>query len=428
MPNADVIIIGAGLAGLSCALELVAQGHTPLLLEAADQPGGRVHTDAHEGFRFDRGFQVLQTAYPEARRLLDYPALDLRPFHPGALIRYAGRFHRIGDPWRHLSDALPTLLAPIGTLTDKLRIARLRYRVGQGSWESVYTRPETTTLQALRELGFSAAMINRFLRPFLAGVFFDDRLAMSSRAFEFVMRAFATGDTALPAAGMGAITDQLASRLPPNTLRLAAPVARLEQQTVNLATGERLTAHAVVVATDPWEAARLLGAATPPDTRSTTCLYFAAPEPPVRKPLLVLNGEGTGPINSLLVPSVVSPAYAPPGDALVTVNLLGNPAEDDKTLEGRVRTQLSNWFGTIIRHWRLLRLYRIDRALPTQEPPVAGPDAWPCQLAPWLFVCGEYQGAPAIQWALFTGRRAGVAVAAALRSGCHLSSAQDETG
>jgi phytoene dehydrogenase-like protein len=239
---------------------------------------------------------------------------------------------------------------------------------------------------------------------------------MSSRAFEFVLRAFAMGDTALPAAGIGAIPGQLASRLPTGTLRLAAPVERLEEQTVSLATGERLTAHAVVVATDPWEAARLLGAATQPDTRSTTCLYFAAPEPPVRMPLLVLNGEGTGPINSLLVPSVISPAYAPPGRALVTVNVLGNPPEDDKALEGRVRTQLSDWFGTVVRHWRLLRLYRIDRALPPQEPPVAGPDAWPCRLGQRLFVCGEYQSAPAIQWSLFTGRRAGAAAAAALRS------------
>ena len=413
MPSADVIIIGAGLAGLACAQELVTRGYTPLVLEAADKPGGRVRTDGFEGFRLDCGFQVLQTAYPEARRLLDYAALDLRPFRPGALIRFAGRFHRIGDPWRHLSDALPTLFAPIGSLTDKLRIARLRYRVSQGSWESLYTRPETTTLQALRGFGFSTAIIERFLRPFLAGVFFDERLVMSSRSFEFVFRAFALGDTALPATGMGAIADQLVFRLPPGTLRLATPVERLQEQTVDLATGERLTAHAVVVATDPWEAARLLGATKPPDTRSTTCLYFAAPEPPVHKPLLVLNGDGIGPINSLLVPSEISSAYAPPGRALVTVNVLGNPAEDDKALEEKVRTQLHDWFGTVIRHWRLLRLYRINRALPPQEPPVAGPDAWPCGLGPRLFVCGEYLGAPSIQWALFTGRRAGAAAAAA---------------
>jgi phytoene dehydrogenase-like protein len=415
MATLDAIIIGAGLAGLACAHELIQQGYHPLVLEASDTPGGRIRTDEQEGFLLDRGFQVLQTAYPEARRFLDYAALDLRPFRPGALIRWRGRFHRLGDPWRHLADALPTLFSPVGTLTDKVRIAWLRYRVLHGALDELYARPETTAMEALRAYGLSERIISGFLRPFLAGVFFDEHLAVSSRAFEFVFRAFAAGDTALPAQGMGAIPRQLAARLPADVLRFNSRVERVTERAVLLASGERIAASAVVIATAGFEAARLLGDATWPGDRATTCLYFAASQPPVRQPLLVLNGEEQGPINSLLVPSLLSAAYALPDQALVTVNVLGNPPMDDSSLETAVRAQLCEWFGREVETWRLLRIYRITRALPLQVPPVPYPETFTPTLAPWLFVCGEYRSAPSIQWALASGRRSGATVAQALR-------------
>jgi len=414
VPSHDVVIIGAGLAGLACALELIEHGVQPLLLEASDQPGGRVRTDEQDGFLLDRGFQVLQTAYPEARWLLDYSALDLRPFRPGALIRHTGRFHRIGDPLRRPADALPTLFSPIGSWADKLRILRLRHRVLQGNWNALFKRSETSTIAALRADGFSEAIIERFFRPFLAGVFFDAQLETSSRTFEFVFRAFASGDTALPAQGMGAISKQLAARLPADTLRLNAPVASVEDQIVRLVSGEQISASAVIVATDGWTAAQLLGETNQPAACPTTCLYFAAPEPPLRDPVLVLNGDGKGPINSLLVPSVLSADYAPPGQALITVNVLGNPAQDDAVLEAQVRTQLRDWFGAGIEDWRLLRVYRLSHALPAQLPPVPDPDTHSPQINDWLFLCGEYRNAPSIQWALVSGRKAAQSVVTAL--------------
>ncbi|MEE4379254.1 MAG: NAD(P)/FAD-dependent oxidoreductase [Candidatus Competibacteraceae bacterium] len=417
MSSHDVVIIGAGLAGLACALELIEHGVQPLLLEASDQVGGRVRTDEQDGFLLDRGFQVLQTAYPEARRLLDYSALDLRPFRPGALIRHAGRFHRIGDPLRRPADALPTLFSPIGSWADKLRILRLRHRAMQGDWNEIFNRPETSTIAALRADGFSENIIERFFRPFLAGVFFDEQLETSSRTFEFVFRAFASGDTALPAQGMGAIPKQLAARLPTDVLRLNAPVASVEDRIVRLVSGEQISASAVVVATDGGTAAQLLGDTTQPVTCPTTCLYFAAPKPPVRDPLLVLNGDGKGPVNSLLVPSVLSADYAPPGQTLITVNVLGNPEQDDAVLETQVRNQLVDWFGVTIADWRFLRIYRINHALPAQLPPVPDPECHSSQINDWLFLCGEYRNAPSIQWALASGRKAAHSVASVLNGG-----------
>ena len=145
-----ILIIGAGLAGLSCARELAARGCTVEIIEAADRVGGRVATDRFEGFTLDRGFQVFLTAYPEAGRALDYGGLSLRPFYAGALVRSGGRFHRLADPFRHPLDALPAVFSHAGTLADKLRVGRLRGRVARGPIEAIFDREERTTAEALR--------------------------------------------------------------------------------------------------------------------------------------------------------------------------------------------------------------------------------------------------------------------------------------
>ena len=419
----DVIVIGAGLSGLACALTLQARGLTPLVLEASDGIGGRVRTDQHQGFLLDRGFQVLQTWYPEAQRWLDYGALDLRPFYPGALVRSGGRFHRVSDVWRRPWRLPEMLLSPIGTLGDKLRLLGLRHSCLRGTIADLYARPETTALARLQARGFSTRMLDRFFKPFFSGVFFDPDLGISSRTFEFLFRAFALGDTALPARGMGAIPAQLAARMRGEWLRLGCRVTGLEQGQAVLDGGARSDARALVIATDPWEAARLLGHARhagdrqrPPPARGTTCCYFAADAPPFRGPYLVLNGEGRGRINSIQCPSNLSEHYAPPGKALITVNCHGVGEEPDR-LEARIRRELGDWFGPPVASWERLAIYPLPQALPVQAPPVADPATIPQRLAPGLWVCGEYRAAPSIHWTLHSGRRAGEDIALSLSAG-----------
>ncbi|MBU8900427.1 FAD-dependent oxidoreductase [Corallococcus sp. M34] len=408
--NPEVIVVGAGLAGLACARALRQSRVRVQLLEAGDAPGGRVRTDAHEGFLLDRGFQVYLTAYPEGRRVLDLEALSLRAFHPGARVWRGGKLRTLVDPARHPLQALGHLFEPVGDLGDKLRVLELRQQAGSGELEDVWHRPQRTSLRYLRDLGFSDAMLEAFLRPFFAGVFLERPLETSSRMLEFVFRMFATGHAAVPARGMGAIAEQLATQLPAGTLRMHVPVTEVWGHRVRLEDGEALRADAVVVATDPRTASGLLLGMPEPAMHAVTCLYFAAPEPPVEGPWLVLDGEGHGPVNHVAVMSEVSPDYAPRGQALICATVLGATL-DEGTLEARARAQLAEWFGSsAVSAWRLLRTDVIPHALPAQPLSILHEPHRPVRLSPGLYVCGDHRDNASIDGALTSGRRAAEAV------------------
>ena len=406
----EVLIVGAGLAGLCCARELHRRGIPVRILEASDGVGGRIRTDLVDGFRLDRGFQVFLTAYPEAQRVLDYPALRLRPFLPGALVRVGGKFHPLADPWRRPVAAVRSLVGPVGSFADKVRVARLRSNALTGSIEDRFRDPETTTLDALKAGGFSDAMVDRFFRPFLGGIFLEPELKTSSRMFRFVFRMFSQGEACLPADGMAAIPRQLAAGLPPERIRLGVRVAEVRADAVRLDTGETVPARAVVVAADGPAAARLLGGDIPAAAQGVTCLYFAAPRPPVEEPVLVLDGEGRGPVNNLCVPTAVAPTYGPPGASLVSATVLGVPSDEDR-LRSEVRDQLAGWFGPAVDDWRHLRTYRIPYALPRQVPPALAVPERPVRWQPGVYLCGDHRDNASINGAMASGRRAAEAIA-----------------
>jgi phytoene dehydrogenase-like protein len=410
MTAPPVVIVGAGLAGLSCALRLQEKSVEYTLLEGSDQVGGRVRTDVEDGFQLDRGFQVLLTAYPQTARMLHYEALQLQSFYPGAIVRSHDHFYTLADPTRKPGDALSTLLAPVTTFADKLRILRLLRRVCGPSLERVLAHPETTTLRRLRELRFSDKMIFEFFRPFLGGIFLETDLVTSSRKFEFVFRMFSLGYAALPAAGMGAIPQQMAQRLKPGSLRTDSPVVGIDFSGVALASGEKIDCRKVVIATDESEASRLLQRSDPHRMTAVTCLYYSAPQSPVKGPWLVLNGDGSGPINNLCVPTELHENYAPRGSSLISVSVLHPAYRDRPDLERLVRDHLTVWYGSGVSKWRHLRTYQIDAALPLQEPPAMSPVEKPVKLSERLFWCGDHTGIVSIEGAIASGTRAADAV------------------
>jgi len=410
MNSKPVVIIGAGLAGLCCARHLKAQGCNFVLLEAGSEVGGRIRTDTVDGFRLDHGFQVFQTAYPEAQQQLDYAALRLRSFDPGALIQTGGREVLMSDPWRRPQDLLATLSNGIGTFSDRLKLARLRWRVTRGSLEELWAQPDSTTEQYLCETnGLSADMVDRFFRPWFTGVFLENRLTTSSRFFRFIFRMFALGDAALPENGMGAIPKQLAAGLTPAELRLNTKVDSVQGPRVQLQNGETLESQAIVIAVDGPEAARLTqGTIRSPKFHSTTCFYFAADQAPFKQKLLMLNGDRTGPINNLCVPSNVVPEYAPTGRSLISVSVVGSK-QDSQDLEPSVRRQLRDWFGHQTDQWSLLRSYLIRHALPNQAAHFRDTPA-SSKISAGLYQCGDHCETASIHGAMLSGRKAAEAV------------------
>lgn len=404
-----VIIVGAGMAGLSCAVHLSEAGVPVRVFEASDGVGGRVRTDEVDGFLLDRGFQVYLDAYPETGRLLDLDALDLKPFEPGALVYRDGKLHRLMDVFRRPGSALSSLRAPVGTFADKLRVGLLRTRILSRSLKAIGLREDQSTDRYLKEFGFTDAIIDRFFRSFYGGIFLERELRTSSRMFEFTFKMFGKGSATLPTKGMGEIPKQLAARLPEGCVSLGIPVSKVSSDGVTLQTGERIAGSAVVVATNVTHACGLLPElkANEPEWHSVTNLYFAAVESPVNKSIICLNGEGKGLVNNVCVLSDTAPAYAPTGQSLISVSILG--LQDEEDLPDRVREELSSWFGETVAQWRHLRTDRIRHALPEQLPGAAS-QTHGFVKAGDVWVCGDHAMSASIEGAVISGKRVAEAI------------------
>ena len=402
-PVSDVVVVGAGMAGLTCALDLVRAGVDCTVVDGSDGVGGRVRTDAVDGFLLDRGFQILLCAYPEVQKRMDLDGLELRPFAPGAVVHLDDGFHTLGDPLRRPSQLPATLVAPVGTLGDKLRLARLVLADRIRPVGEILRGPDVTTRERLEGLGFSSRMVRSFWLPLFAGIQLDPDLEVSSRRFDLILRMLASGPTAVPAGGMGAVPGQLASALPHGTVRLGARVERLEGTMVVFQSGEVLPARAVVVATDGPEAHRLLGPmVADPGSRAAACCWFASTAAPLQGTTLALEGTGGGPVRNLAVLSEVAPSYSPPGRSLVAAAVPG-PEALEPGLTGRVIEQLAAWFGTATVDWEHLRTDVIPHGQPRQAPPFDPRRR--VDLGGGRFVCGDHRDTASLQGAMFSGGR-----------------------
>ena len=404
----QVVIVGAGVAGLSCARVLKENGVDFIILESSDRPGGRIKTDRNDGYQFDHGFQVLQTGYPEISKHLDLSRLELSAFPAGVAVHKNDAFHVIADPRRHPAHVLSTVASPIGTITDRLRLFKLVRSLVSKPMEQIFDDPDERVGDFLHGYGFSENFITSFFTPFFAGACLDTSMRGSSRTLKYLTRLFSTGDAALPADGMEAISRQLAEAIPEQNLYCRHEVSEVREGRVSLTDGRVIEAEMIVLAVSQAMTARLLQIDIPGSTLGEACLYFSADwQPPLAHPFLVLNGEGEGPVNNIAFPSLVSPGYAPPGKTLIAAVVLGNRYLRHSQLVDLVKKQCAGWFGPEVEAWEHLRTQVIDHALPSQEPPTASPYVAPEPHALGIRICGEYGSLPGLQWALMSGQRTG---------------------
>lgn len=403
----DAVVVGAGLAGLAAARQIKSRGRSVIVVEAQDGVGGRVRTDKVDGFLLDRGFQVLLTAYPELKTQIDMSALDLKMFSSGALVMRDGKSSVVTDPFREPRRAAATVFAPIGTLTDKMRVAALRWRVMHRDTERLLNGQDISTVVALRSLGFSPKMIDRFFRPLFGGIQLDPELRTSRRMFELIFKYLSEGQSALPATGMSAIPEQMAKHLGAENIFLNTRATNIEPGFVSTANAQ-IETKAVVVATDQPSASELLRTSEIA-SRVAGCVYFAADSPPTNEKFVVLDGTGHGPVLNAAVLSNIAPSYAPLGQHLIVAALPGVITGD---LESMSRDQLRTWWGPQVDAWRHIKTYRITHAGPEQLPPFNPKQQ--VALGNGLFVCGDHRDTGSIEGALYSGRRCGEAVASSL--------------
>ncbi|MEV4415278.1 NAD(P)/FAD-dependent oxidoreductase [Catellatospora sp. NPDC049609] len=401
--HVDVAIIGAGLSGLVAARWLADAGLRVAVYEAGDDVGGRVRTDEVDGFLLDRGFQVICPAYPALATEVDVDALHLRPFARGLAVRYGGRTHRLRADIT-APAAITGGLLPLG---DAFALAGLGVRGALGPARPLKREPDRTTLEVLKEAGFSPAGVDRVLRPFLAGVLLEDRLVTSGRFFQLVWRSFLHGGAAVPAQGMRALPRQLADRLPDGTVHLGARVERLTPDGLAVAGGHEVRADVVVVATDATTAAALLPGLAEPGWRGVTTFYHAADTSPRREALPILDAEQPGLVRNTVVMSAAAAGYAPDGQALIATSVLDTVTPLDE-LERRVRGRLSVLYGTDTAGWQALRAYRIPQALPAM--PAPHPLRRTVRVGDGRYVCGDHRDTSSLQGALVSGRRVARAV------------------
>ncbi|NQY57479.1 MAG: FAD-dependent oxidoreductase [Ilumatobacteraceae bacterium] len=403
-----VAVVGAGLAGLACAVELERSGIDTAVYEASDGVGGRVRSDRVDGFIIDRGFQVALLAYPELHRGFDLAALDFQPFDPGALVWRDGRGAVVADPFRQPRTVVSTATAPIGSLFDKARIAQLRHRLRSVHPSRLLTSEDRSTRDALAAAGFSDTIIDRFFTPLVGGIQLDPELSDSRRMFDVIFRMLADGDSAVPATGMQAIPEQLAARLPEGSIMLDSPVERVRRDSIAVHAGSTIAADAVVVATEGPVAARLLDL-DPVESKSVGSVAFRADMPPIDERLVVLDGTGRGPVLNVAVMSNVASTYAPAGSHEIVAAAPGHTGPD---LVDDVRRQLRDWWGPAVDRWEVLATHRISHGQPRQRPPFDPKRR--VSLDTGVFVCGDHRDTASIQGALFSGRRCAKSVIAAL--------------
>jgi protoporphyrinogen oxidase len=412
--NTDVVVIGAGLAGLSAARLLAIAGREVTVIEASDDIGGRVRTDEVDGLLLDRGFQLYNPSYDEGARILDLKSLNVQSFTPGLIVSIDGRSYRMGDPRREPTWAVDSLLAPVGKLSTKLKFAKYALGVALSDLdESTYDQRTGAFLNHK----FGADFTDKLLRPFLAGVFLEDDLATSKRFFEMALKSFIKGSPGVPAAGMQEIPRQLATQLPNDSIHLETTATAVARTMVRTDRGD-IRCRSVVIAANARSAQQLIPSLSIPQSHGVTTWYHLADCAPSEltegKSTLVVDGkryqghhiDPTRPLVNTVVMTNAAPSYASNNRVLVSSSALG--VHDSVQAESAVRKHLSSLYKVSTTNWNHVATYPIPDALPAMMPPHSTESS--IRLDAGVYLAGDYRQVSSINGAFHSGRRAAEAL------------------
>ena len=352
----SIHIIGGGISGLIAARVLEEHGLSATIIEATDRLGGRVKTDVVDEYNLDHGFQVLLTAYPAAKKYLDFDALALQEFLPGSAIFKNGKQKIIGDPSRKLSLLIPTLLSGIGTLNDRLKILALNRRLKKKSIQNIFAEKEQTTISYLENIGFSEAIITDFFIPFFSGIFLENKLETSSRMFEFVYKMFGEGYATIPKLGIGEISNQLKNKLHHTEFMFNCEVKGITNDKILMVSGENLPHDGVIIATNSTSMIRSHKGADM-KWKSCMCLYFEVDQTNIPANTIALIADGGNYTNNLYAYTDVKT-----GKTILSVTTLEHMNKTDAEIIENIIAEVKKYTGAL--KVDFIHHYRIKQALP----------------------------------------------------------------
>ncbi len=414
-------IVGAGISGLIAAKTLEAQGYKPVIIESSGQVGGRVKTDIINNYQLDHGFQVLLEAYPMAKKHLDYKALQLQKFIPGAVIFKNGKASTIGDPLRDLSLLFSTLTANVGNFSDKLNILKLNVKLKKKSLEAIFSSEELSTYDYLVKEGFSSDMISSFFKPFFAGIFLEPHLETSSRMFEFVYKMFGEGLAVMPKAGIKAIPEQLQSQLKHTKFLFNTKVSEVKDDHILLENQEKLDTHFTIIATEATSLISNLN--TEAQWKSCDNLYFTLADRHIKKPIIGLVADDDALINNLFFNSNLDTSTSG-NQELLSVTVVKPHNLNEEQLIERVQADLKTYCD--IKDTVFLKRYTIKKALPKLKDLQNNCSPTETQLKPTIFLAGDQMLNGSLNAAMCSGERAAQGLILTLEDGLRVEGITSE--
>lgn len=408
MEDQKIYIIGAGISGLVAAIELEKAGFTPVILESSGEIGGRMKTDSLDGFLLDHGFQVINTAYPEAKKYLDYGQLHLKMFDPGAVIFDKTESYIITDPLRNPLKFVGMAFSKVGTFLDKVKMFTLTQELKKKSNEEIFNEPSFPTLQYLKNYGFSDLVITNFFKPFFRGIFLEKHLNTSSRMFEFIFKMFALGNAAVPAKGMGEIPKMLRMQHSKTQIFFNSPVKQVVGKSIHLDNGDIIEADRIIIATQPDRVMPQLHGQFPP-AQKVINLYFSLQRSFMARPMIgLLAGEGYL-VNNLVFMDDVSDVYSPKDRSLLSVTVLETTLPENDLIKA-VQAELELISGVKADYFKFIKSYYINYALPAVDDLKYSIPISECKITDHVYLAGDYLLNGSINAAMTSGRIAAEAV------------------